>query len=363
MIILFAFFAQVKSYAIDYQISDSLIYNGKKYILENTIIQPYLKKANKWEWIRNGYGCPELEREYYAIFEIAGNELILKDIRGCTESRLKEFLSAFNVKGSIFKLGWFTDSIVIGKDEPIYGGVYEYYSILNFEKGMLIKETDIDYKEYLSNKLKKQLEALSGEDWRIKIRTHDLEYEHQAYLDVIEHYLESKKEDKSEFLTELKTRYEKKFKKPMSDSELKIQQITFRNNGYTLEITRTLYGARAEYNKYQSGEHSGELMEIKLNTEEWLDIIRALSTYCLGKLKLVPKPISNDYSNKKGSIYIYFSGRNIPYDERYEFIVKSGRLQNFKKFEKVMKNIIAKIKKSDKYLKWEMYSVFIHVTI
>jgi len=330
VILLVLFFARVKSYATE-QIPNYLIYKGKQYPLETDPLYPYLAKAKKWDWTgqNDGYWCSALARGYYAIFEIVDNELTITNIGNCSISLLKEFLSAFNVKDSTFKMSWFTDSIVIGKDKPLYNDIHEYYSVLHFEKGKFIKETRMSYKEYLNNKLKKQLESLSkADDKTKKVLGEVFEYEYQRNLDITEHYLESRKKDKSEFLTKLKTKYEKKFGKPMSDFELKIQKIEFKNK-YT--IRRTLYGAR---------EDSEYLNVTKLNIEEWLDIIRALYTCCLDKWELVPE---YDYFREE-TLYIYFS-KGSPYDERYEFPIKSGKLPNVKEFEKAMEYIIAKIGK------------------
>jgi hypothetical protein len=328
IIILFAFFAPIKSYATE-QIPNYLIYNGKQYPLEIDPLYPYLAKAKKWDWTgeNDGYWCSALGRGYYAAFEIVGNELRLKDVRNCSESLLKKFLSAFNVKGSIFKLDWFTDSIVIGKDEPLYNDIHEYYSVLHFEKGILFKETRMGYKEYLSNRLKLVLNYDNTDSLLRKV----YEYEHQRDLDIIEHYLESRKKDKSEFLAKLKTKYEKRFGKSMSDFELKIQKIEFKNK-YT--IRRTLYGAR---------EDSEYLNVTKLNIEDWLDIIRALYTCCLDKWELVPK--YDYYYLREETLYIYFSKGSL-YDERYEFPIKSGQLTNLEEFQKVMDDIVAKIRKN-----------------
>jgi hypothetical protein len=340
VIIFFAFFAPIKSYATD-PMSDILIYKGIKYSSSNlNLLYPYLTKAKK-EWRDTNDWCSA--GRYYAIFEIVGNELILKDIRNCSEkSLLKEFLSAFNVKGSIFKLNFYTDSLIIAEGRPLYDYIYEYYSILHFEKGKLIKETRMDYKEYLSLRRDRPawLGVLSGVDDNSSMPKLYAE-EYQTILEIIEHYMETKKGNKSKFLTELKTKYEKKFGKPMSDFELKIHKIYFLN-GYELEITRTLYGAQARYLSKNGGLNG--LIEAKLNIEEWLDIIRALSTCCLDKWERVSKSIGRYYRVEDGVFYIYSSSKNRVYDERYEFPIKSGQLPNLDEFQKVMDDIVAKIR-------------------
>ncbi|MDR2581870.1 MAG: hypothetical protein LBC75_00130 [Fibromonadaceae bacterium] len=351
VIILFAFFASVKSYATE-QIPDYLIYKGKSYLLDDVILYSYLDKANKWEWKGEGF-CTALARGYYAGFEIVGNELILKDIGNCSKSLLKGFLSTFAAKDSIFKLSWFTDSIVISKGEPLDKrdgrySLHKYYSVLHFEKGKLIKETSIDYKEYPNRGLKKQLKTISDNNLDTDGGLRKLLiYYNQRSLDLLEHGFEIEKGDKSEFLTKLKTKYEKIFGEPMSDFELRIKKITFFwnedefKNKDDLEINRTLYGALAEYH----GKEPKENINVKLNIEEWLDFIRALYTCCLDKWERVPKRLDGDGGvgyGTSGMFYIFYGEDSRAYDE---ISIKSGKLPNVKEFEKIMEDIIAKMRK------------------
>ncbi|MDR2556018.1 MAG: hypothetical protein LBC64_11425 [Fibromonadaceae bacterium] len=346
IIILFALFAPIKSYATE-QIPDYFIYKGKQYPFKSEDpLYPHLVKTGKWEWIdTKNYWCSSLAKGYYAIYEIVDNELAITYIGNCSISLLKGLLSAFNVKDSIFKLNWYTDSIAIGIDKPLYNDIHEYYSILHFEKGKFIKETRMGYKEYLSNRLIRTLKWMREEsniEYRIYIDTEKYsKKKYQENLEIMEHYLEIKKGDKSEFLTKLKTRYEKKIGKPMSDFELKIQRIEVRS-GYELEIIRTLYGARVVW--YFS-ENPRELIDnVKLNTEEWLDFIKALYTCCLDKWERVPEIRQSDfwYDLSRGTFYIY-SSKNSPYDERYAFPFET-RKANLEEFQKVMEDIIAKIR-------------------
>jgi len=360
-ILLALFFAPIKSYATafaDEEMPDYLIYNGKKYTLEDDILQPCLKIKNKWrddnkwqlKWKEEILWCTALT-DYYAIYEIVGNELILKDIRDSTKkSILKEFLSIFAAKDSIFKLDWFADSIVIGEDEPLYEGIHEYYSVLHFEKGKLIKDTSMSYKEYLSNRLKKRLKKFSDADYYIKaLFGNRAKSEYKNDLETIDFYLETKKGDKSEFLTELKTKYEKKFGKPMSDFELKIQRISYFDRKYDIEITRTPYGAATSH----SGKNPREDIDARLSIEEWLDIIKDLYTCCLDKWERVPRPTNANTNNKYkrwagGTFYVYTSSSH-PYSEYYTFPIKyqfKVKPPNLEEFEKVMEKIIAKIRKN-----------------
>jgi hypothetical protein len=333
--ILFVFFTPIKPHASE-QYDDLLIHNGKEYLLEDVhgfeagILQPYLEGAKKWKWwdyfslqfylekvnklLLKFYisvlgWCSALARGYYVTLEIVNNKLVLKDISNCDGK-----LFFFKVKGPIFKMDWFTDLLFIGEGASFYG-FHEHYSVFHFEKGMLVKEERAGYEEYVRSIPK---ELLYGWD---------------RDFDKFEHYLETEKEDKSEFLAKLKAEYEKKFGEPISDFELTIQEIRFRNKRHTV-ITRTLYGARATYDEE----------EIKLNIEEWLDFVRALSTCCLDKWekKIVPY---DPYSGKGGVLYVDFSSKGKPYVDHYEFPIKDTELPNLKEFEKVMEDMAAKIRK------------------
>jgi hypothetical protein len=333
MIILFAFFVPTKPHATQ-QTPDYLIYNGKTHPLEVIILNPYLVKAKKWEWIEEGQWCTALVRGYYATVEIVNNELVLKDINDCFyNSLLKKFLSTYEVKDSIFKLDWFTDSLVIGEGKLLYNGIHEYYSKLHFKKGVLIKKKRMDYKEYLTVSYLRILFSFQEEkdDTRLFLQKRFLRV-YQIDSEVMEHYLEIRKEAQSGFLTKLKTQYEKKFGQPISDFELKIQKIYFAGK---FEITRTLYGARLMDYK--------DLTEVKLNTEEWLDFIRALYTCCLDKWKYQGK----DYYDISGEreLYVYFSSEEKPYDDYYVFPTKDAELPNLNEFEKIMEDMIARNKR------------------
>jgi hypothetical protein len=349
--ILFAFFTPIKSYASE-QYSDYLIRNGKKYALELEevyeweagFLQPYLEKKNKWQdffslrfylekvnklllkLYTSGYWCSALARGYYATLEIVNNKLVLKDISHCSGS-----LFFFKMKGSIFKMDWFTDSLIItdnSKDKCAYG-FCEYYSVLHFEKGMLVKEERIGYKEYI----KPIPEEFLYSYW-------------DRELDKFEHYLETEKETESEFLANLKMEYEKKFGEPISDFELTIQEIDFWNK-YKLRITRTLYGAQARY----VGEDSEEQIEVRLSIEEWLDFIRALYTCCFDKWEKNPVP-HHYYDRIEGVLWVSFSSKGKPYTDYYRWFIEDypynrirvkNKLPNLDEFEKAMKDMIAKI--------------------
>jgi len=342
--ILFAFFAPVKLHASE-QYQDILIYNGKEYELgfDVDILQLYLEKENKWKW-RNylslqsywervnkwklqkylhfyddWYWCSALLRGYYATFEIVNNELALKDIGICDGSILEGFPFIFKAKGSRFKLDWFTDSLVIGEGKRLYD-LHEYYSILHFEKGMLIKKTRIGYKEYIGSSLERPVYYWGG-----------LEKD----LEKLEHYLETEKEDKSEFLSRLKIEYEKKFGEPISDYELKIQKIDVLDK-YEFQITRTLYGARARYDIRNSSGQFEEAIEVRLSIEEWLDFIRALSACGLDKWEKMPS-VPYHYEVKKGTFFVDFSSKGKARTDRYVFPVAGT--------EKVMEDMVEKIMK------------------
>ena len=320
IVILFAIFTPIKSHATE-QILNSLIYNGKRYSLTVDILYPYLEKNGKWKWLGDleKNWCSALWRGYYTRFEIVNNELILKDIRNCSESLLEKFLSELEIKDSAFKADWFTDSIIIGVDKPFYKDgfldIYEFYSVLHFEKGILIKDIRIGYKEQMSNELK------------------------QIDLDFMEHYLEIEKGDKSEFLTKLKIEYGKKFKEPIGNFEFTIQEIKFLSYEYIIEITRTLNGARVKYRNAQ------ENIKVKLSVEEWLDFIKALSNCCLNKWEKTPSYYL-DMDDPYNKFYVCTSSKGKPEGECYEFNIDNAKLTNLEGFKKVMEDMVVKIRKA-----------------
>jgi len=353
--ILFAFLVPVKPHATE-QIPNYLIYKGKTYPLgfeNDDILYLYLQKHGKWKWLGDSKKwCTALARGYYTTFEVVNNELVLKNIENCSDvfaniggssnKLLKKFLSELEIKDSVLKADWFTGQIVIAVDKPLYEDIHEYYSVLYFEKGILIKEVRIDYKKYLNNKLKDILEnVMKNPDKEIRtILKKTFEEEYQSDLEDAEHYLETEKGAKSEFLAKLKTEYERKSKKTISDFELAIQEIRF-SSEYRIETIRILNGVRITYYR----ENPPEFIKVRLSLEEWLYFINALSNCCFDKWKK-PSPSRYNSSYSKGNVFVCSSNKDKYKGECYEFPTKEANLPNLEEFKKIMEDFVAKIRKA-----------------
>jgi hypothetical protein len=175
--------------------------------------------------------------------------------------------------------------------------IHEYHLLLEFENGILVKESSMDCVEYLNTYLK---EKLSPDKY-------------QRILEKLEHYKETKKGTKSEFLAKLRTEYKKKFGESMTDFELAMEEVSFHFGGairrYNITVTRTLKGARAEYNfDYHYAE---DRSEVELDIGEWLDFIRALYKCRTDKWQKEYEDRTKDY-DKEWNLYIYSSGKDKP---------------------------------------------------
>jgi hypothetical protein len=124
----------------------------------------------EWNWIvtENKVFNSALWRGYIATYEIVDNELVLKDIvqqyvsfgerpgrHGTisTISVLDRFLSTAGITDPVFKMDRFSRAIILGGGRLVHAGffdlIYEYQLQLEFENGILVKETRMDYMEYL----------------------------------------------------------------------------------------------------------------------------------------------------------------------------------------------------------------------
>ena len=348
IVILVAIFTPIKAHATE-QILNKIIYDGKIYSLDmllfptDDILLPYLKKNDKWEWIGDPTMlCTALGRGYYTTFEIVNNELILKDIRNCSESLLEKFLSELEIKDSAFKADWFTDSILIGIGNILYdqlnGGIYEYFSILHFEKGILIKDIRMGYKEYVNNKWRKLLENLDDEATRnylgddgVALFKETFEMEYQSILKYMENYIKTRNETEAK----LKIEYEKRFKEPISNFELTITHINFYKNAQ-ISLERTMNGAKARFNNYDTKEH----FALDLNMEEWLDFLRTLHLCRTDKWQKKYDKWTWEEHEKRWELYIKFSSKDV--NESAGFKVYPP---NWNEFKKLMNAMEAKLRK------------------
>ena len=342
-VILVAIFTPIKSHATE-QILNKIIYDGKRYSLAVDILFPYLEKNGKWKWLGDlkKNWCSALWGGYYTIFEIVNNELILKDIRNCSESLLEKFLSELEIKDSALKADWFTDSILIGVGNPLYrqigGDIYEYFSILHFEKGILIKDIRMGYKEYVNNRWRELLENLDNEATindlgynGVALLKEIYEMEYQSILKYMEDYIKTRYETEAK----LKIEYEKRFKEPISNFELTITRIDF-HEGVGLSLERTMNGAKASFSNYDTK----EVFRLDLNMEEWLDFLRALHLCRTDKWQKKYGEWTWEERKKLWKLYIKFSSKDG--NESAGFKVYPP---NWNEFKKLMDAMEAKLRK------------------
>jgi len=146
----------------------------------------------------------------------------------------------------------------------------------------------------------------------------------------------------------LKEEYEKRFVVPISDFELSVERVEYYwdeeaiYGQYSLKIsiTRTATGAIARYMGY---EIYGPEYELKLNTQEWLDLVNALHKCKVKRKKDIPKTnldhIHTDL-NSRHYLKIWLSSQ-----EELGSFLSEYHLDSAKTL-KVMKAMDAKIKKN-----------------
>lgn len=143
------------------QIKDSLVYNGKGYLIENQ----YLFEGILYEYVtENGYyddnyPISNLWRGYRAVFEIANNQLKLKDLQIVKDSANAEgyHIQYFvNVDSEKIKKRinsqHFSGVLVLADGDLvdysfIYEEYYPNYRIAEFKKSLLTKELYFKYEE------------------------------------------------------------------------------------------------------------------------------------------------------------------------------------------------------------------------
>ncbi|MDR3001263.1 MAG: hypothetical protein LBU89_08375 [Fibromonadaceae bacterium] len=353
ILLLVALFIPVELHATQ-PIPDNIIYNGIKYHPTHNILRPYIEKnPDKWKWLKD---TPHLDlalwRGYIATFEIINNELILKEVEdGKKKSLLKKFLSVSETKDSVFKLDWFTGLISLPGGKFLYKEEYffakyfyafyardielhEYHLILEFKNGVLVKETRMDYMEYLSTYGKYFFEG-------------PFPFFLEFFEKLIEYYAETEKVDESEeLLAKLKAEYKNMYGKSISDFELTTKKIFLSFGKYSRKfyiiINRTAKGARVKYvntyYKYQT--------EIELDTKEWLSLVRILYEHHINEwdelyFTLVPRETSSDWKIE------------ISFTDRDKFTSKGNNLAyppNWHELKKTMYDFAIKIIRSGRHV-------------
>lgn len=166
-------FLSLKLFATE-QFKDSLVYNGKGYLIENQ----YLFEEILYEYVtENGYyddnyPSSNLWRGYRAVFEIANNQLRLKDVQivkdtidakgfyiqyfvNVDSETIKPRINSQHFSGVLILAdGYLNDEYrFIEKEE-----YYPNYRVAEFEKGILLKELDFKFEEmdnFRSNQFEK----------------------------------------------------------------------------------------------------------------------------------------------------------------------------------------------------------------
>ena len=137
-----------------YQIRDKLIYDGKKYFLNNEILVYYFNKFPHKKPKSNSTWS-DCWRGYYATFEIVNNELIIKefDLLDWVETNIEE-----KPQFALFpdnKYSWFTGFIRIDDyrgeydDENNEEGIYE---LLEIKNGNFVNHWKLNYDDFMTFK-------------------------------------------------------------------------------------------------------------------------------------------------------------------------------------------------------------------
>ncbi|WP_051697793.1 hypothetical protein [Prevotella sp. 10(H)] len=145
---------------------DILIYNGKKYYLNNFYLEEFFadnpeKRPNfESRWT-------SLWRGYVATFEIENNELFLTkiEIDVYLEDAKKNILNEVFPDSKKVKLDWFTGILWGGNDNKKRHLSFEYdnYCIFEIDKGNIVKEKNLSKKDYYKFK-KQQIKAFEKTD-------------------------------------------------------------------------------------------------------------------------------------------------------------------------------------------------------
>ena len=143
------------------QLSDIIIYKGKKYGMINNPMEIYFSQHPDKR--PNGdLVSTDLWRGYIATFEVINKQLFLINIEiFVTDTTNKECpIKLKSVMNDIFpnqkflKIDWMTGVLVLPYGKCInyvhfgYDSKYEHYLLLEFKKGKFIKKMHLKYKEY-----------------------------------------------------------------------------------------------------------------------------------------------------------------------------------------------------------------------
>jgi len=142
---------------------------------------------------------------------------------------------------------------------------------------------------------------------------------------------------KKEFPIEskIKMEYEKKFRKPISDFELSLKEISFSIHSNYIDIYRTKTGATLRDRSLD--------VELELSLEEWLDFIRAIHKCDIEEWERKEENEEESEISQKSEweLTVYSSDE---YDS-YTFSGKDTYPPNWKKFKKIMDDMMARTRK------------------
>lgn len=146
------------------QIKDSLVYNGKGYLIENQflfedILNEYVTENGFYD---DNYASSNLWRGYRAIFEISNNQLKLKDLQIAKDTKDAEgyYIQYFeNVDSDKIKKEinsqYFTGVLILADGYLVDLSFFEEeyypnYKVAEFKKSTLSKELDFKFEEFES---------------------------------------------------------------------------------------------------------------------------------------------------------------------------------------------------------------------
>jgi hypothetical protein len=144
---MFLFIQGVTVYATA-QLPDYLIYGGEKYALATNPMEAYFKKfPNR----RPRPVMTALWRGYVATFEIIQNELWVVNIDAFGQGNITA--QCLDGKDRI-KVDWFSGALVMPRGEILhyvhlgYESIYEYYKLIEIQRGKFVRELNLNYEEY-----------------------------------------------------------------------------------------------------------------------------------------------------------------------------------------------------------------------
>jgi hypothetical protein len=161
-LLFFLFFSSIDIFATA-QYPDKIIIKGEeKFLFSNPLESYFEDNPDKRPQREDMIVSSALWRGYVATFEITNNELYVIDveIQISHDSIEKHNFKLISVYNEVFlnseptKVDWLNGLLVIPYGEQIkyvhmgYGSTYAYYTLLEIQKGNLIKERNFNYREY-----------------------------------------------------------------------------------------------------------------------------------------------------------------------------------------------------------------------